>query len=163
MMMCSATAAVLGHSERTFLALKPDAVQRGLIGEVITRFERKGLKLIGLKLMSVSRELAEAHYAEHLGKPFCEGLLNFITSSPIVAMVWEGMDAISVCRKVIGATNPEDAAPGTVRFDFAQVSQRNMVHGSDCQASAEREIGLFFKPEELVASWSRSVEPWLMP
>lgn len=148
--------------ERTLVALKPDAVQRGLIGPLIGRFEQKGLKLIGLKLMQVSPQQAHTHYAEHVGKPFFEGLVSFITSSPIVAMVWQGPDAVSQCRALMGSTNPATAAPGTIRFDYGVFMQRNLVHGSDSVASAEREIGIFFTPQELLPDWSRSVEPWLV-
>lgn len=147
--------------ERTFLAIKPDAVQRGLVGEIIGRFEAKGFKLIGLKLMQVSRETAENHYGEHKGKPFFDGLVSFITSSPIVAMAWEGKGVVLTARKMMGATNPQNAEPGTIRGDFAVDMGMNVVHGSDSPESAERELGIFFKPEELV-SWDRSNERWIV-
>src|SRR6478609_1455177 len=145
--------------ERTFVALKPDAVQRGLIGELIGRFESKGFKLVGLKFMSVTREMAENHYGEHKEKPFFGGLVDFITSSPIVAMAWEGENAVASIRTMMGATNPKDSAPGTIRGDYAVDMGRNIVHGSDSPASAERELKIFFKDGELV-SWSRCPEAW---
>lgn len=146
---------------RTFVAIKPDGVQRGLIGEVISRFERRGLKIVGMKLMQVSKELAETHYGEHKGKPFFDGLVSFITSGPIVAMVLEGKDAVTIARNVIGATNPASAAPGTIRADLALEIGRNVVHGSDSPESGKREIGIFFKENELVGSWERTVQPWI--
>jgi nucleoside-diphosphate kinase len=145
--------------ERTFVALKPDAVQRGLIGELIARFESKGFKLVGLKFMSVTREMAETHYGEHKEKPFFGGLVDFITSSPIVAMAWEGENAVASIRTMMGATNPKDSAPGTIRGDYAVDMGRNIVHGSDSPASAERELKIFFKDGELV-SWKRCPEGW---
>ncbi|MBY0358130.1 MAG: nucleoside-diphosphate kinase [Candidatus Obscuribacterales bacterium] len=146
---------------RTFVAIKPDGVQRGLIGEVISRFERRGLKIVGMKLMQVSKELAETHYGEHKGKPFFDGLVSFITSGPIVAMVLEGKDAVTIARNVIGATNPASAAPGTIRADLALEIGRNVVHGSDSPESGKREIGIFFKENELVGSWDRTIQPWI--
>lgn len=150
----------MAELQRTFVAVKPDGVQRGLVGEIISRFERKGLKLVGMKFMQVSRELAETHYGEHKGKGFFEPLVSFITSGPIVAMVLEGNNAISIARGVIGATNPSAAAPGTIRGDLALEIGRNMVHGSDGPESASREIGIFFKDSELV-SWNRTYECWI--
>lgn len=147
--------------ERTFLAIKPDAVQRGLVGEIIGRFEGRGYKLVGLKLMQVSREIAETHYGEHKGKPFFDGLVDFITSSPVVAMVWEGKNVIAAARKMMGATNPQNAEPGTIRGDFSVDVGMNAVHGSDSPESAAREIGIFFKPEE-VTSWDRSTDRWIV-
>ncbi|MGE3728564.1 MAG: nucleoside-diphosphate kinase [Candidatus Sericytochromatia bacterium] len=147
--------------ERTFLAIKPDAVQRGLVGEIIGRFEGRGYKLVGLKLMQVSRETAETHYGEHKGKPFFDGLVEFITSSPVVAMVWEGKNVILAARKMMGATNPQNAEPGTIRGDFAVDMGMNAVHGSDSPESAAREIGIFFKPEEVVG-WDRSTDRWII-
>ena len=135
--------------ERTFVAIKPDAVQRGLIGEVIQRFEKKGFKIIGLKMIHVDRALAERHYAEHVGKPFYENLINFITSGPIVAMVLQGVDVVNLTRLMMGATNPQNATPGTIRADYAQITERNIVHGSDSLESAKREIALFFSDNEL--------------
>lgn len=147
--------------ERTFVAIKPDGVERGLIAEVLGRFEKRGLKLVGMKLMQVPAELAERHYGEHKGKPFFDGLVKFITSGPIVAMVWEGKNAITLARNVIGATNPVAAAQGTIRGDLASDIGRNVVHGSDGPESAVREIGLFFKEEELVKEWSRTIDKWI--
>ena len=146
--------------ERTLVFLKPDAVQRGLIGSIFTRFERRGLKLAGMKLMRVSEVLARRHYTEHEGKPFYEGLVQFVTSSPIVAMVWEGKYAVQVARDTIGATDPAKAVPGTIRADFGMDLGRNLVHGSDSLQSAEREVGLFFSPNELV-EYSRDNERWI--
>ncbi len=147
--------------ERTFIALKPDAVQRGLAGDIISRFERKGFKLVGMKLMQVSKNLAEQHYGEHKEKPFFGGLVDFITSAPIVAMVWEGDNVVATGRKMMGATNPKDSEPGTIRGDFAVDMGRNIIHGSDSVASATREIGLFFSDAELLPSWCRSTESWI--
>ena len=130
--------------EQTLVLVKPDGVQRGLVGQIITRLERRGLKLIGMKFMQVTRELAASHYEAHVGKPFYEGLVDYITSSPVVAMVWEGKDGIQVVRTTMGATNAAVAAPGTIRGDFAVEIGRNLVHGSDGPESAAREIGLFF-------------------
>lgn len=147
--------------ERTFIALKPDAVQRGLIGEIITRFEKKGFKLVGLKLQQVTRAMAEEHYGEHKERPFFKGLVDFITSSPIVAMAWEGDNVVETARKMMGATNPKDSAPGTIRGDFSIDLGRNIIHGSDSVASAERELKIFFSNDELVKSWNRSTEGWV--
>ncbi|MBF2029188.1 MAG: nucleoside-diphosphate kinase [Oscillatoriales cyanobacterium C42_A2020_001] len=146
--------------ERTFLAIKPDGVQRKLIGEIIRRFEAKGFTLVGLKLMSVSRELAETHYGVHKEKPFFPGLVNFITSGPVVAMVWEGKGVIASARKIIGATNPLNAEPGTLRGDFGVDVGRNIIHGSDAPETAEQEIKLWFKDEELVG-WEPSITGWI--
>lgn len=147
--------------QQTFIAIKPDAVQRGLIGQIIERIERKGFKMVGMKFMQVSQELAEKHYAEHVGKPFFDPLIRFITSGPIVAMVWEGENVIESMRKMMGATNPQNADVGTIRGDFAVVMGRNVIHGSDSPASAEREINLFFDQEERV-DWNRTVESWIV-
>ena len=136
--------------ERTFIMVKPNGVARGLVGEVVGRFERRGLALRAMKLMRVSRELAESHYAEHREKPFFSSLVDFITSGPVVAMVWEGPQAIKVARATMGSTDPVDAAPGTIRGDLALEMEQNVVHGSDGTQSAAREIGLFFGAEELV-------------
>jgi nucleoside-diphosphate kinase len=144
--------------QRTFVAIKPDTVQRGLIGEIISRFEKKGFKIIGMKLMQIDRETAEKHYAEHINKPFFENLANFITSGPIVAMVLEGVNAVEVVRKMMGATNPQNADPGTIRADYAHTMERNVVHGSDSFMSAEREIGIFFSADELIPGWARDLE-----
>ncbi|RPI30329.1 MAG: nucleoside-diphosphate kinase [Actinomycetota bacterium] len=136
--------------ERTFIMVKPNGFARGLVGEVIARFERRGLALRAMKLMRIPRELAERHYAEHGEKPFFGELVDFITSGPVVAMVWEGNEAITVARTMMGATDPVKAAPGTIRGDFATVMAENVVHGSDGPESAAREIDLFFTAGELV-------------
>ncbi|WP_353259915.1 nucleoside-diphosphate kinase [Prochlorothrix hollandica] len=146
--------------ERTFIAIKPDGVQRKLVAEVIRRFETKGFTLVGLKLMQVSRELAEQHYDVHREKPFFAGLVDFIISAPLVAMVWEGEGVVASARTIIGATNPLTAAPGTIRGDFGVSIGRNLIHGSDAVETAQREIALWFKEEELV-SWSPSLTDWL--
>lgn len=151
----------MAEVQRTFVAIKPDGVQRGLIGDIVSRFEKRGLKLVGMKFMQVTRELAETHYGEHKGKPFFDGLVGFITSGPVVAMVWEGKDAIALARNTIGATNPGAAAPGTIRGDFAIEIGRNIVHGSDGPESAKREIGIFFKDDELAGDWTRTVQCWV--
>ncbi len=147
-------------TERTLFLVKPDAMQRGLAGEIIARLERRGLKIVGMKLLRVTRELAERHYAEHAEKPFFPGLVEFITSAPVIAVAWEGKDAVRVVRAAIGATNPAEAAPGTVRADFGLDRGRNLVHASDSPESAARELGLFFEPTELV-SWDRDVDRWV--
>jgi len=147
--------------ERTLFIVKPDGVQRGLIGEIVSRLERRGLRLIGMKLMQITPELASRHYAVHAGKPFYEGLIKYITSAPVVVMVWEGPNAIELVRATMGATNPVKAAPGTIRADLGLMTGRNLVHGSDGPETAAFEIGLFFKDDELV-SYTRSVEPWIL-
>lgn len=146
--------------ERTFALLKPDAIQRGLVGPILARFERRGLKIVGLKLMHVSRSLAEAYYAEHKGKPFYEPLMAYITSGPVVAMVLEGDGAVAIVRKMMGKTNSAEAEPGTIRGDFALTIGRNVIHGSDSPESAKREIGFFFKPDEL-HEYKRIDEAWI--
>ncbi len=146
-------------AERTFIMVKPDGVQRGLVGEVVSRFERKGLKLLGAKLMQVSNELAESHYAEHRERPFFNDLVSFITSSPVFAMVCEGENAISIARNMMGKTNPADAAPGTIRGDLGLTIGMNIVHGSDSPDSAAREIALWFN--ESLADYERAVDVWL--
>ena len=146
--------------ERTFIMIKPDGVQRGLIGEVIARFERKGFTLVGMKLMAVSRELAEKHYDVHKDKPFFGGLVEFITSSPVVAMVWEGENVVASGRTLIGATNPISSAPGTIRGDFGITIGRNLIHGSDAVETAQREIALWFTEPE-IASWTSAAHGWL--
>jgi len=146
--------------ERTYVMVKPDGVQRGLVSEVISRFERRGLKLVGLKMLQIPRELAEEHYGEHKGKPFFDALVSYITSSPVVAMVLEGKNAVAAVRDMMGATDPQKAAPGTIRGEFGLDIGRNVVHGSDSPASAEREIGLFFKPEELV-EYKLDMQRWI--
>ncbi|MGL5058561.1 MAG: nucleoside-diphosphate kinase [Microcoleus sp.] len=147
--------------ERTFLAIKPDGVQRGLVGEIIGRFEAKGFKLVGLKMMTASRELAEKHYDVHKERPFFPGLVDFITSSPVVAMVWEGEGVVASARKIIGATNPLNAEPGTIRGDFGINVGRNIIHGSDAIETARGEISLWFKEQEL-SSWEPSLTPWIV-
>ncbi len=146
--------------ERTFLMIKPDGVQRNLVGEIIGRFEKKGFQLVGLKLIQISPELAAKHYGEHVGKPFYGELLEFITSGPVVAMVWQGLNAVAVARTMMGKTNPADAAPGTIRGDLAVFMGNNVVHGSDSPESAEREIKLFFSSAELV-SYNKVCDCWL--
>jgi nucleoside-diphosphate kinase len=141
----------MSKREQTFVMVKPDGVQRKLVGEVIGRLERKGLQLAALKMLQISPELAARHYAEHRGKPFYNGLLSFITSGPVVAMVWEGDDAVAVARTLIGATDPRQAVPGTIRGDLAIFTGNNLVHGSDSTASARREIDLFFSAPEICA------------
>ncbi|MFW6068558.1 MAG: nucleoside-diphosphate kinase [Chloroflexota bacterium] len=146
---------------RTLILVKPDGVQRGLIGKIIDRFEGRGLKLIAMKLMQMSGALAARHYAEHEGKDFYEGLVSYITSGPVVAMVWEGKDAVSAARATMGVTKPVEANPGTIRGDFGLDVGRNLVHGSDSDESAAREIDLFFDREEIV-SWQRDGERWIV-
>jgi nucleoside-diphosphate kinase len=136
--------------EKTFLMVKPDGVQRNLIGEIVSRFEQKGFQLVGGKLMSISKELAEEHYGEHKERPFFGELVDFITSGPVFAMIWEGENVITTARQMMGSTNPKDAAPGTIRGDFGVTVGKNIIHGSDSPESAVREIGLFFNNEELV-------------
>ncbi len=148
--------------ERTFVAIKPDGVERGLVGEIIQRLERRGLKLVGIKMIRVTPELAEQHYGEHKGKPFYSGLVGHITSGPIVAMVWEGKNATALARQVIGATNPAESAPGTIRGDLAVDIGRNVVHGSDSPVSAQREIGIFFRDHEIVKDWQPAVQKWVV-
>jgi nucleoside-diphosphate kinase len=147
--------------ERTLIIVKPDGVQRGLTGEIVGRLERRGLKLVGMKMMQISEQLATTHYAMHEGKPFFEGLVKYITSSPVVIAVFEGKKAIETARNTIGATNPVNAAPGTIRGDFAVEIGRNLIHGSDSPESAAREVGIFFAKDE-VATWSRSTDAWIM-
>lgn len=146
--------------ERTYLMVKPDGVQRNLAGEIISRFEKRGFKIIGLKMFTIPKELAEKHYGEHVGKPFFASLVDYISSGPVVAMVIEGKNAISAARDMMGATDPLKAAPGTIRNTFGIDLGRNVIHGSDSPASAAREIGLFFKDEELV-TYDRGVDLWI--
>ncbi len=136
--------------ERTLIILKPDAVQRRLVGQIVSRFENKGLKVAGMRLMQISQELGERHYAEHKGKPFYPGLLKFMTSGPVVVMVIEGPEAIDICRKLMGTTFGMDAEPGTIRGDFSCTKTFNLVHGSDSPETAAFEIPLYFKDEDLV-------------
>ncbi|MEW9698989.1 nucleoside-diphosphate kinase [Paenibacillus sp. SI8] len=146
--------------EKTFLMVKPDGVQRGLIGEIVKRFEQKGFQLIGSKLMVITREQAEFHYEEHKGKDFFERLVTFITSGPVFAMVWQGEQVIPLSRTMIGKTSSLDAAPGTIRGDYAVHTNLNLIHGSDSPESAEREIGNFFQPNELIA-YSKVIQEWI--
>jgi len=137
--------------ERTLIIAKPDAVQRGLVGEIIQRFERKGLKLIGLKMMVLDEKILQKHYAEHLEKPFYSSLESFMKSSPVVVMAWEGFECVNSVRILVGSTNPREASAGTVRGDFSLGTGRNLIHASDSKESGEREVKLFFAPEELFA------------
>jgi len=146
--------------ERTLVLIKPDAMQRGLAFEILGRLERRGLRLAGLKLLQVDRALAERHYGEHKGKPFYEGLVAYITSSPIVAAVLEGTNAVEIVRNTMGKTNPREAAPGTIRGDYGVEIGRNLVHGSDSLESAAREVALFFQPSEIVEV-KRDIDPWV--
>ncbi|MGN7455795.1 nucleoside-diphosphate kinase [Paenibacillus pasadenensis] len=146
--------------ERTLIMVKPDGVQRGLIGEIMSRFEKKGLQLAAAKFMMVSQELAETHYGEHKGKPFYDKLIVFITAGPVFAMVWEADNAIALTRAMIGKTDAVEAAPGTIRSDFAIHTNLNLVHGSDSAENAEREIALWFAPEEIV-SYDRTIARWI--
>lgn len=145
--------------ERTFVMIKPDGVQRGLIGEIISRLERRGLKLVAMKMVKVDEGLARRHYAVHEGKPFFEGLVRYITSAPVVAMVVEGTNAVAAVRQTVGATKPFEAAPGTIRADFALEIGRNLVHASDAPETAAAEIGLWFGDE--LIDWQRSVDSWI--
>ena len=145
---------------RTLIIIKPDAVQRGLSGEILARFEKRGLRIVGMKFIQVSRALAEKHYAIHQGKPFYEGLVNYITSAPVIVIALEGTNAVEAARGTIGATNPAKAAAGTIRADFALEIGRNLVHGSDSPENGLIEVGNFFAPEELV-SWQRVTDPWI--
>lgn len=146
--------------ERTLILIKPDGVQRGLMGQIIDRFERRGLKLVGMKFVQISPELASEHYAVHRERPFYSGLVAYIISSPVVAMVWEGKNAIAAARATMGATNPVNAAPGTIRGDLAIEIGRNLVHGSDSPENAQREVSLFFADHELVG-WERLADSWI--
>ncbi len=146
--------------ERTLVIIKPDAVQRGLVGEIISRLERRGLKIVAMKMMQISRELAAKHYGVHVGKPFYEGLVQYITSSPVVVLAVESKKAIEVVRNTIGATNPVQASPGTIRADLALEIGRNLIHGSDGPETAAFELGLFFSPDEIV-SWKRGTDSWI--
>ena len=146
--------------ERSLVLVKPDAVQRGLIGEVFVRLERRGLRLVGAKFMAVSQELAKVHYAVHKEKPFYDGLIRYITSAPVMAMVWEGPDAVNAIRQTMGLTRPTDAAPGSIRHDFALQIGRNLTHASDTKENGEKEIALWFKPDELIV-WERAIDQWV--
>lgn len=146
--------------EKTFIMLKPDAIQRNLAGDIISRLEKKGLKLVAVKMLLLNNELAERHYEEHQGKPFFQGLVGFITSGPVIAMVWEGENAIQVARKMMGSTDPQKAEPGTIRGDYALFTGNNIVHGSDSPQSATREIEIFFAPSEII-SYRKDLELWI--
>jgi nucleoside-diphosphate kinase len=146
--------------ERTLIIIKPDAVQRGLIGRIITRFERRGLRIVAMKLIHITDDLAQRHYQVHEGKPFFEPLIDYITSSPVAVMVLEGNDAIEIARRTMGATKPAEAAPGSIRADFGLEIGRNLVHGSDGPETAAFEVPLFFDEEEILA-YARDVDPWI--
>ena len=146
--------------QRTLVLIKPDALQRGLAGEILSRLERRGLKIVALRLMQLDDALARRHYAEHEGKPFVDSLVRFITSAPLIAGVLEGPNAIEVVRGVMGATDPQQAAPGTIRGDLALYIQNNLIHGSDSPEAAAREIALFFDERDIL-SWERSTDPWV--
>jgi nucleoside-diphosphate kinase len=146
--------------ERSLVLVKPDAVQRGLIGEIIMRLERRGLRLVAAKFIHVSQELAQTHYAIHKGKPFYDSLISYITSAPVMAMVWEGPNAIHAIRQTMGATSPTEAAPGSIRHDFALEIGRNLTHASDKVENGEKEVALWFSPQELL-TWERSIDRWV--
>ena len=146
--------------EKTFVLVKPDGVQRGLVGEIISRLERRGLRLIGAKFMKVSLELAETHYGIHKSKPFYDSLIQYITSSPVMAMVWEGNNAVAAVRQTMGSTNPLDATPGSIRHDFSLDIGRNITHASDSSENGEKETTLWFSPNELV-EWRNDTESWI--
>lgn len=147
--------------ERTLVLIKPDAMQRGLAGEILARLERRGLRFVAMRLFQMDEALARRHYAEHQGKPFYEGLISYITSCPIIAAVLEGNNAVEIVRKSIGATNPAAAEPGTIRGDLALETGRNLIHGADSLESAQREIALFFREEEEMRSYPRDVDRWV--
>jgi len=146
--------------ERSLVLVKPDGVQRALIGEVVSRLERRGLRLVAAKFMQVSRELADTHYAIHKGKPFYDGLISYITSAPVMAMAWEGPNAVAAIRQTMGATRPTEAAPGSLRHDFALEVGRNLTHASDTVENGTNEVALWFRQEELVR-WNRDVDRWV--
>ncbi len=147
--------------EKTLVLVKPDGVQRGLIGEIIKRLENRGLRLIGAKFIQVSRELAEEHYGIHKGKAFYESLLNYITSAPVMAMAWDGPSAVAAIRQTMGATRPTEAAPGSVRHDFGLEIGRNLTHASDSVENGEKEVSLWFSKDELV-DWNQTISPWVL-
>jgi len=146
--------------QTTLIFIKPDAVQRGLVGTIVSRFERKGLRMVGAKLMAVPESLAKRHYAEHEGKPFYPGLIRFVTSSPVFVMAWQGVDAVAVCRKLIGATNGKNAEPGTIRGDFGLSAGYNLIHGSDSPESAQRELDLWFPDGQGLLDYTPTREQW---
>ena len=147
--------------ERTLVILKPDAVQRGLTGEIVGRLEQRGLKIVALEMRTIARDVAARHYAEHEGKPFYAGLIDYITSGPVILMVLEGPNAVAVARSTMGKTNPVEAPPGTIRGDLGLMTGRNLIHGSDATGSAEREIDLFFGDRD-VPSWERDSDRWVL-
>lgn len=146
--------------ERSLVIAKPDAVQRGLLGEIINRLENRGLRLIGAKFIQIKKEFAETHYSIHKGKSFYQGLIQYLTSSPVLAMVWEGENAIAAIRQTVGATNPQEASPGSIRHDFALQTSRNLVHASDSSETAQKEINLWFKTDEIF-SWKQDIDWWI--
>src|SRR5438477_1315674 len=146
--------------ERTLIILKPDAVQRGLVGDIVARFERKGIQIVGMKMMKIPTQLAETHYEPHKGKPFYAGLVKFMTSSPVIVLVLAGKDCINIARKMMGATFGSKAEPGTIRGDFGVSNSFNLIHGSDSPESAQRELGLFFKTDEL-QEWTPASQAWV--
>lgn len=148
-------------SERTLILIKPDGVQRALVGQLIDRYERRGLRIVGLKLMRAERALAEEHYGEHRGKGFFDGLVEFITSAPLVALAVEGPEAIAMCRTINGATRPWEAAAGSIRGDYAVTVGQNIVHASDGPEAAQRELGLWFAPDELL-DYERNLDRWVL-
>ena len=148
------------NSQRTLVLIKPDGLQRGLVGAIIQRFEKRGLQLIAMDLRQVTREFAEKHYAVHHGKPFYNGLVKYLIASPLIAMVWEGTEAILAIRQTVGATNPLEAQPGSIRHDLALLTSRNLIHASDSVETAEAEIDLWFTPENIHA-WERVNEDWI--
>jgi nucleoside-diphosphate kinase len=146
--------------EKTFVMLKPDAIQRSLAGEIISRLEKRGLKLVALKMLLINKELAERHYGEHKGKTFFDELVNFITSGPVIAMIWEGKQAVQVVRKMMGNTDPQEAMPGTIRGDYGLFTGNNIIHGSDSPESAHREISLFFSEDEIIV-YHKESDKWV--
>ncbi|HUS94612.1 MAG TPA: nucleoside-diphosphate kinase [Patescibacteria group bacterium] len=146
--------------EQTLILVKPDGVQRGLVGQIVSRFENRGMKLVGLKLIHMTNELAAQHYSAHQGKDFYDNLIEYIVSGPVVAMVWSGKDAIAAARATMGSTKPVDALPGTIRGDFGMEIGRNLVHGSDSPQNAKKEVALFFDKSELI-NWLRDIDKWI--
>lgn len=146
--------------EKTFVMLKPDAIQRSLAGEIISRLEKRGLKLVAMKMLLIDKELAERHYGEHKGKSFFDDLVNFITSGPVIAMIWEGKQAVQVVRKMMGNTDPQEAMPGTIRGDYGLFTGNNIIHGSDSPESAQREISLFFSEDEIIV-YHKESDKWV--
>jgi nucleoside-diphosphate kinase len=151
----------VADTEQTLILVKPDAIQRALSGEIIGRMERRGLKIVAMRMVHVSRETAEKHYAEHVGKPFFEGLVTYITSSPIIAIVFEGPQAVAAARATIGGTRPVEAEPGSIRGDYGLMVGRNLIHGSDSPESGQREIAIFF-PDEAPFSYTREIDTWIL-